>query len=57
MFLLIERFRQDESGATAVEYAIIAGGIFVAITAVITNLGSEVAGMYTAVATQLAAMN
>jgi pilus assembly protein Flp/PilA len=57
MFLLIERFRQDESGATAVEYAIIAGGIFVAITAVITNLGSEVAGMYTAVATKLAAMN
>lgn len=55
MFLLIERFRQDESGATAVEYAIIAGGIFVAIAAVITNLGSQVTGLYQNVATKLAA--
>lgn len=39
---LIGRFARNESGATAVEYGIIAGGIFVAIVAIVTEVGSEV---------------
>ena len=41
------RFARDESGATAIEYAMIASGIGVAIAAAIVNLGSTVKGLYT----------
>ena len=44
------RFLRDDSGATAIEYAMIASGIAVAIAAVIVNLGSTVKGLYTSVA-------
>lgn len=44
------RFLRDESGATSIEYAMIASGIAVAIAAVIVNLGSTVKGLYTSVA-------
>ena len=36
------RFGADESGATAIEYALIAAGISVAIVTAITNLGSSI---------------
>lgn len=36
------RFLADERGATAIEYALVAGGIAVAIAATIMNLGAEV---------------
>jgi pilus assembly protein Flp/PilA len=39
---LARRFRADESGATAIEYALIAAGIAVAIVTAVTNLGSTV---------------
>lgn len=35
------RFVRDESGATAIEYGLIAAGISVAIIAVINNLGTQ----------------
>jgi pilus assembly protein Flp/PilA len=38
---LIKRFLQDESGATAVEYGLVAAGISVAIIAVVQGLGSK----------------
>jgi pilus assembly protein Flp/PilA len=38
---LIARFAKDESGATAVEYGLIAAGISVAIIAVIQGLGNN----------------
>ncbi|MGE0752025.1 MAG: Flp family type IVb pilin [Variibacter sp.] len=57
MFVLLERFVRDESGATAVEYAVIAGGIFVAITTVVMNVGSQVAVMYENIGNKLAATN
>ena len=38
---LIKRFLQDESGATAVEYGLVAAGISVAIIAVMQGLGSR----------------
>jgi len=47
------RFVRDEGGATAIEYAMIASGIGVAIAAAIVNLGSTVKGLYTNVYTTL----
>jgi pilus assembly protein Flp/PilA len=38
---LISRFVKDESGATAIEYGLIAAGISLAIIAVVNGLGSK----------------
>jgi pilus assembly protein Flp/PilA len=38
---LVRRFAKDESGATAVEYGLVAAGISVAIIAVVQGLGSK----------------
>jgi len=48
---LLNRFLRDDSGATAIEYAMVASGIAVAIAATIVTLGSSVQGMYSSVAT------
>jgi pilus assembly protein Flp/PilA len=40
------RFLRDERGATAIEYAMIAAGIAVAIVAAVNSLGVSVKGMY-----------
>ncbi len=45
----LKRFANDDTGATAVEYAIIAGGISVALALVIYVLGDTVFGKYEAV--------
>ena len=37
---LVARFVKDESGATAIEYALIAAGIALAIIAAVNTLGS-----------------
>jgi len=48
------RFLRDESGATAIEYAIIASGIAVAIASTVVALGSGVKNnLYGNVATAL----
>ncbi len=44
-----DAFLADDSGATAVEYGLIAGGIFVAISAIIYQFGDTVAGTYESV--------
>jgi len=49
----VRRFLRDESGATAIEYAMIASGIAVAIATTIVSLGSTVKGLYTGVATAM----
>jgi len=36
------RFRADESGTTAIEYALIASGVSIAIVGVVANLGSTI---------------
>ena len=41
MKALIARFAKDESGATAIEYGLVAAGISVAIIAVIQGLGNN----------------
>ncbi len=46
-------FASDESGATAIEYAMIAAGIAVAIIAAVNALGTSTKGMYTSVQTSL----
>ena len=38
---LIARFVKDESGATAIEYGLIAAGIALAIIAVVNGLGTK----------------
>jgi len=42
-------FLSDESGTTAIEYALIAAGISVAIVAALGNIGSAVSNMWTAI--------
>lgn len=49
----LRRFLRDDSGATAIEYAIIASGIAVAIATTIVSLGSSVQGLYSNVATSM----
>ncbi len=48
--LALRRVLQDDSGATAIEYALIAGGISVAILVGITTLGTKVTGIYATLA-------
>jgi pilus assembly protein Flp/PilA len=47
------RFLREDGGATAIEYAIIASGIAVAIAATMVTLGSSVTSMYSAVLTAM----
>jgi pilus assembly protein Flp/PilA len=44
---LIARFVKDESGATAIEYGLIAAGISLAIIAVVNGLGSNLQTKFT----------
>jgi pilus assembly protein Flp/PilA len=46
-------FVRDNSGATAIEYALIASGIAGAIIAVVMALGTSINGMYTSVSNAL----
>ena len=48
-----KRFARDESGATAVEYAMIAVGIAAVIVAAVQSLGTTTNSMYTSVETAL----
>lgn len=50
---LIARFVQDESGATAIEYALIAAGIGIAIITGVNALGSEIGTKFTTIKTEL----
>jgi pilus assembly protein Flp/PilA len=49
----ILRFFEDEQGATAIEYGLIAAGISVAIIAVVASLGSALNTTFTSVSTAL----
>jgi pilus assembly protein Flp/PilA len=49
----ILRFICDETGATAIEYGLIAAGISIAIIAVVANLGSSLNTTFTSVQTAL----
>jgi pilus assembly protein Flp/PilA len=47
------RFLKDDSGATAIEYGLIAAGISVAIIAVVNGLGTKLNTSFTSISTQL----
>jgi pilus assembly protein Flp/PilA len=53
MKTLVSRFVKDESGATAIEYGLIAAGISVAIIAVVQGLGTKLNTTFTSVQTAL----
>ena len=53
MRFLLRRFIKDESGATAIEYGLIAAGVSVAIIAVVNGLGSKLNTKFTSISTQL----
>ena len=50
---LIARFVKDESGATAIEYGLIAAGIALAIIAVVNGLGSNLNDKFTSINSSL----
>ncbi|MBW8734538.1 MAG: Flp family type IVb pilin [Asticcacaulis sp.] len=47
----LAQFSRDESGATAIEYGLIAALIAVALIAILTTLGSNLSGTFNKVAT------
>ncbi|WP_291684402.1 Flp family type IVb pilin [Bradyrhizobium sp.] len=50
---LIARFVKDQSGATAIEYGLIAAGISLAIIAVVNGLGTNLNAKFTSINTSL----
>jgi pilus assembly protein Flp/PilA len=46
-------FLKNESGATAIEYGLIAAGISIAIIAVVNGLGTKLNTTFSSVSTQL----
>jgi pilus assembly protein Flp/PilA len=46
-------FLKNDSGATAIEYGLIAAGISVAIIAVVNGLGTQLNDKFTSISTQL----
>ncbi|MCB1490835.1 MAG: Flp family type IVb pilin [Rhodobiaceae bacterium] len=52
---VFQRFVKDESGATAIEYGLIAAGIAVAVITVVGQLGDQVQGAFTKVKDAIAA--
>ena len=53
MQYLLAKFLKDETGATSIEYAIIAAGVAVVIVGAVNNVGSTVKNQYTSVQTAL----
>jgi pilus assembly protein Flp/PilA len=50
---LVSRFMKDESGATAIEYGLIAAGISLAIIAVVNGLGTNLNAKFTSINSSL----
>lgn len=55
MTSLVKRFANDESGATAIEYGLIAAGIAVAIIAAVQGLGTQLSGTFNSISSKLQA--
>jgi pilus assembly protein Flp/PilA len=51
---LVSRFVKDESGATAIEYGLIAAGISVAIIVTVMALGTQLNSTFDTVSSDLA---
>lgn len=50
---IIARFAKDESGATAIEYGLIAALISVAIIVIVGTLGGQLQETFTTISTEL----
>jgi pilus assembly protein Flp/PilA len=46
---MLKRFLREDSGATAIEYGLIAAGISVAIIVVVQGVGTNLSGTFTSV--------
>jgi len=53
MFFKFRRFLKDKSGATAIEYGLIAALVSVAAVVALTQLGSSLNQMFTKVSSEL----
>ena len=53
MKAMLKRFIADESGATAIEYGLIAAGISLAIIAVVNGLGTRLNSKFTSINSSL----
>jgi pilus assembly protein Flp/PilA len=49
----LKRFWREEAAATAIEYAIIAGGISVVIVSAVSSVGASLKNVFANVSTQL----
>ena len=49
----VAQFLKDESGATAIEYGLIAGLISVVIAASVTTIGADLKTIFASIATKL----
>ena len=49
----LKRFAKDESGATAIEYGLIAAGISVAIITVVQGLGTKLSTTFSNITSKL----
>jgi pilus assembly protein Flp/PilA len=50
---ILARFVKDESGATAIEYGLIAAGIALAVIAVINGIGTKLNNAFASINTSL----
>ena len=57
MSKIFARFMKDESGATAIEYGLIAALISVALIAGASTLGNELSATFNAVSTKMTTAN
>ena len=53
MKLIIKSFIQDESGATAIEYGLIAAGIAIAIITAVNGLGTKLSTNFDTISNSL----
>ena len=49
MNALLKRFIADETGATAIEYGLIAAGISLAIIAAVNGIGTKLSGKFVSI--------
>jgi pilus assembly protein Flp/PilA len=53
MWTSVDKFLRDESGATAIEYGLIAALISVVIIGAVTIVGTQLSGVFNTIATSL----
>ena len=51
--ILLKKFLADETGATAIEYGLIAAGIALAIIAIVNGMGSKLNTKFTSINSSL----